>query len=1619
MKMNMNIIKRRKPHRPCGKKTVLCFFLFLLICIDTRSQGIYEFENAPISAYEEVIYFNLDAGDVIVTPEWYTGYEYNSSGEPVQHSYPGHAQTLVYIYQARPGTIWNPTTPGTTPPTIPAYPPVTTTSGATGADAVNLVGVTDVTGIITGWDAKVAANNSSVTEDYRRYPTTHRIQVSIKNITNICLDNVWTTYQVKDAYRQTGGLSFHPQEIGEGYEDHYSRLNLYLKGDNRMGNIFYSSSRIVESTTYEFNNSHLIFRSADGPGEISGTLTVADFESNSSNNQYNSVIGGSDHNGENSKGIDFVGGTVFAGATSGDACTAIGGGGNGTGKITISGGQVTAICNSTGTALGGGMSVNNQGGDGEVEISGGLVYAYNLGTALGFSIGGGSTNSNPSKATPSPGGNGTFTMTGGELHTGTIGGGANNANSSGKYFGKCNITLSGGYVEGKFYMWGSSSGGGESVHGGGGGTITISGGNLSSPTGDNADKVYSKYSANVNGGAVRLSYSTSNGGTFNMSGGSITASTPQNAAGKGGAICIDGTGTFNMTGGTISGCTSPTTGGGIYLAQGTINLNGGSIVNNSSTTNGGGIYFYSGTINVGAESNAVTVKSNVANSTADDIYLCSGKYLTVVGNGFNAQDVGIYTQSTNTDVGVLYNSSGSYLSDLYSDIAAKSKNVFPNRTDYTVKPYSAGNYIYFTKSISPWSSGPDGQQSVNALPTQVGGIYQIGSVKDLTAFLWYVNDIDTHYNFDGSAHPEAQGKLVADIDMSGHYWVPIANYTGTFDGNGHTISNIVMDRNNISTERGFFGTVATGGVIKNLQLHNCNFKSGQASYIGLVASQMAGGTISNCSVNGYLEATSQPVVAGGLVGLVGGGEVHSSCAVPTLTAGSTMGGLVGEVAASGSLRNSFANATISGDATKGGLVGSNGGTVENCYVRGSDNLVGAGSTGTVDYCYSSTGTPSGTNGIFAITETPYLYKHADNQVTVEEGFGNDFVANGTIGNDREMQGLLATLNNWVRQDAAHQSTYTSWMRTCASPVNGDYPLLEYDGYDCVAQKTGSATLEYGKVFDDKFGEYISGNTGSIYLYKTPSALSGGYNVNHSNDGTSTQLYIGENVALKSNNNVIKAHVGITLDNSAGTTGANPTFGGGYVDAIDWHMFSPALSDAPLGITYDGVEYKYNQNDDLPKYEFTNANGYFPTNVYTGSYASDYYPDWDFYAYYEPDYHWINFKRNGNSHWHEDLWPGEPEANRPKINYKSNGTGADWSNESTLIPGRGYLVSTAQPTFLQAYGTLNKGIVLVPLTMQGLYRTGHNFLGNPYQSYLDFDQFAETNKFIWGGDIRNAAYIILDEDLGDYVYYAYDQSVNSFSGNRYLHPHQGFMVVTQTVDKIAKFEETMADLTADVAFRGGHVNYPLVNLIVFDANANRDMVTVELGRPQKGGARKVQDLRSGNGSIWCHYEDEDYGIVFTQPDLVEANIRFATDEDCAYTMTWNTQNGEFSYLHLIDNMTGTDIDCLTTEEYKFNSRTSDYKSRFRLVFDYTGVEENGEDGPSTSSETSAFAFPMGDELVVNGAGHLEMIDLLGRIVKTEELHGNQNTVSIPSGTVGVYVLRLENGNGTQVQKIVVK
>jgi hypothetical protein len=184
-----------------------------------------------------------------------------------------------------------------------------------------------------------------------------------------------------------------------------------------------------------------------------------------------------------------------------------------------------------------------------------------------------------------------------------------------------------------------------------------------------------------------------------------------------------------------------------------------------------------------------------------------------------------------------------------------------------------------------------------------------------------------------------------------------SRFTGTLDGNGYSITGLVIDRPAADTT-GLVGYAGNDANITGVRLANASV-TGADSVGGLVGTNGFGATVRASSVTGRIEGTDD---VGGLVGTNGGavggsdtggrvegrsfvgglvgannrdGAVRGSNTTARVDGGSFVGGLVGDNP--GGVRESYATGRVTGGSTVAGLVGENGGSVRRSYATGRVN----------------------------------------------------------------------------------------------------------------------------------------------------------------------------------------------------------------------------------------------------------------------------------------------------------------------------------------------------------------------------------------------------------------------------------------------------------------------------------------------------------------------------------------------------------------------------------------------------------------------------------------------------------------------------------------------------------
>ena len=646
------------------------------------------------------------------------------------------------------------------------------------------------------------------------------------------------------------------------------------------------------------------------------------------------------------------------------------------------------------------------------------------------------------------------------------------------------------------------------------------------------------------------------------------------------------------------------------------------------------------------------------------------------------------------------------------------------------------------------------------------------------------------------------------------------------------------------------------------------------------------------------------------------------------------------------------NGTVSTTLIKQ-LAFENTGTIQNCYYPMDTADYGLVAEGTTENCCR-----------YEELHAPYGYGEYGSWLDA-----GDHVMGAT---------LADSLNAWVNRQG---SPFCTWSDPCNKEVNANLPIHRYDFHN--GQGTVNTAVRLPWQGDQQALRYADLNTLPA-TYRTEHhtlAYYGnqeGINADNITDPWEAPLYLTEDATLKGNY-ALTAHVAITLDNSDGSAlGGKP---------YDWHSFSTSLADAPVGISYEN--YQNGGPEGAPsEVSFVDENGYFPLDT---PYAS-----WDFYCYDEPNTGWPNFKRNTGDHYHS-----------------ATGAPIYYENEASLVPGKGYLGAIDRKTTLQAYGSLNNGPIQCDMTRQGELSSGYNLIGNPYQAYLDFDAFCSDNSEA----LAQQAYTLLDADKQGYITYCPGTSNNPNYAPRYLHPHQGFFVQAKTDQSTVTFDPDQTTVTPLSAFRDGVIqaekkDHPLLNLTVTDSHGEKDYATVEFGHEQERGVRKMEGLHAGNGVLSFGHQGNAYSILLLENCPRQIPVRFSAMTDGVYTLHWQALHTALKELRLIDHLTGTEVDGLQTDHYTFTARTDDYASRFAVVFEPAGLdEEYNLDGP--------FALPSATGWEVLGEGSLELFDLLGRKVYATPVTGPATTVRFPELPSGVYLLRLVQRNGVRTQKIILQ
>ena len=429
--------------------------------------------------------------------------------------------------------------------------------------------------------------------------------------------------------------------------------------------------------------------------------------------------------------------------------------------------------------------------------------------------------------------------------------------------------------------------------------------------------------------------------------------------------------------------------------------------------------------------------------------------------------------------------------------------------NFSTKLGSDGTVKNYTVITSLGSAGSTTGTDLQGINGNLSGNYVLGSNIDATS--------TSTWNSGAGFAPIIGSQITENCMDPGMcmYYDQIIPFSGNFDGLGHNISNMTINRPT-TNDVGLFGQIGSGAIVKNISLAGGSFTG--ADDVGALAGYNYG-TIINTSASSSVSGIRTNYSGGlNIGGLVGGSIVliDKSYATGNVSGYYHVGGLVGVI--NGSITNSYATGNVTGtNGAIGGLLGWNGaGTVSNSYSTGTvigpavntvGGLIGGQYNGTVTNSFWDTVTSGqttsagGTGKTTAQMQTLSTYTNAGWNITGSDGAYPTFSASGaTVWNmilpvisvsyslsdilsDYTYNGTSQLPITWSASNI-FSSTYSSWV------LGTDYKFVYDSGYVTGFTNAGTYDGISIHILKSGYAEASSGNAnGSFVIAPKPIDIS--------------------------------------------------------------------------------------------------------------------------------------------------------------------------------------------------------------------------------------------------------------------------------------------------------------------------------------------------------------------------------------------------------------------------------------------------------------------------------------------------------------------------------------------------
>lgn len=317
---------------------------------------------------------------------------------------------------------------------------------------------------------------------------------------------------------------------------------------------------------------------------------------------------------------------------------------------------------------------------------------------------------------------------------------------------------------------------------------------------------------------------------------------------------------------------------------------------------------------------------------------------------------------------------------------------------------------------------------------------------------------------------------------------------------------------------------------------------------------------------------------------------------------------------------------------------------------------------------------------------------------------------------------------------------------------------------------------------------------------------------------------------------------------------------------------------------------------------------------------------------------------------------------------------EWHNYEThsftIDNKTGYLYANNGNLTLSFAGTLMANTTAITLAYDSKadFR-GFNLIGNPYpcNAYVD------------------RSFYVLNEDGSEFII-----------GSNPIPPCMSFMVQAQGTGESVIFGKSASK------------NKPSIVASVKTMQDKGEKI-IDMARVSFEENDNLTKFTMSNhtSQLYIPQDKQNYAVAFANGQS-EMPLNFKTAKNDTYVLDFKVENMETNYLHLIDNMTGIDVDLLTTSSYVFEASTDDDEARFRLMLT-----------PNANGDNKTFAYYANGEIHIietQDFASLQIVDMTGRILVSRDMVRHISTANMAPG---IYVLRLISGEQVKTQKIVLQ